>query len=151
MANFVYNEAKRALLAGELDFDTDDIRCLLVMTNTTADTEDDVNTFAGFTTLDEFDGSGYTSLGAALTGEAVGEDAANNRAEFDANDVAFGALGAGTRQVAAAILYKFNTTLNDSEPIAYYDTVSAGPTFPFTANGGNVTIQWDVEGILQAT
>lgn len=148
MANFVYNEAKRAILAGEVDLDLpDDIRVLLVMTNTTADTEDDTNTFAGFTTLDEFDGSGYTSGGVALTGEAISEDVTNNRAEFDANDAAFGALGAGTRQVQAAIVYKFITALSSSLPIAYIDTGG----FPFTANGSTVTIQWNVEGILQAT
>lgn len=147
MANFVYNEAKRALLAGELDFDTDDIRVLLVMSNTTADTEDDANTFADFTTLDEFDGSNYTSLGVALTGEAVNEDAANDRAEFDANDAQWTALGNGTRQCQAAIVYKFNTTLNDSEPIAYIDTGG----FPFNPGGADVTIQWNAEGILQAT
>jgi hypothetical protein len=126
--------------------DTDDIRVLLVMTNTTADTEDDVNTFAGFTTLDEFDGANYTSGGVALTGEAISEDAANNRAEFDANDATFTAIGAGTRQVQAMIVYKFNTTVSDSEPLIFIDTGG----FPFSANGGNVTVQWNAEGILQA-
>jgi hypothetical protein len=152
MANFVYTQAKAELLKGTIDFDApDDIRALLVMTNTTADTEEDKTSFLGFTTLDEFDGSGYSSPGVALTSEAVSVDTVNNRGEFDADDAAFGALGAGTRDIAAVIVYKFITDLNSSLPIAYIDTVSGGTTFPFTANGSTVTIQWNAEGIIQAT
>lgn len=147
MANFVYNEAKRALAAGEINWASSDIRVILVMTNTTADTEDDTNTVTGFTTLDEFDGSGYSSGGVALTGEALNEDSANNRAEADANDAAFGALGNGTRQIQAAVVIKWNTTLGGSMPIAYIDTGG----FPLNPGGASITIQWNAEGILQIT
>lgn len=148
MANFAYTGFKRALLAGEMDLDApNDIRVLLVMTNTTADTEADATTFAGFTTLDEFDGAGYTSGGVALTGEAVAADNANDRGEFDANDAAWTGISAGTRSIQAAIVYKFVTNLNASIPMAYIDTGG----FPFAANGGDITIQWNAEGIIQAT
>jgi hypothetical protein len=149
MADFVYNEAKRAIAEGEIDFGSggSDLRVLLVMTNTTADTEDDKNTFAGFTTLDEFDGANYTTGGLALQSEAVNEDAANNRAEFDAADITFSGIGAGTRNIQAAILYKWTTNVNSSMPIAYID--SGG--FPIAANGGDLTMQWNAEGILNFT
>jgi hypothetical protein len=148
MANFVYNETKHALLQGLLNFDTggDDIRVLLVMTDTTADTQDDANTFADFTTLDEFNGSGYSSGGLALAGEVVNEDVTNNRAEFDAGDITFPNIGAGTRSIQAAIVYKFNTTLSDSEPLIYVDDGG----FPIDPNGGDIAVQWNIEGILQA-
>lgn len=146
MANFVYNEAKNQLLRGGIDFTSADMRVLLVMTNTTADTEDDANTIGGFTTLDEYDGSGYSAGGSALTGETVVEDAGNNRAYFDANDLTFTALGAGTRQCQAAILYKFITNTASSLPVGFIDTGG----FPFTGNGSNVTLQWNANGILQA-
>lgn len=145
MTSFIYNEAKKQLATGGIDFSSADIRVLLVMTNTTADTEDDVNTFAGFTTLDELDGSGYSSGGSALSGEAVNEDASNNRAEFDATDLTFSSIGVGTRQVQAAIVYKFITDLNSSIPIAYIDTGG----FPFWTNGGNISFTWNAEGIIQ--
>jgi hypothetical protein len=146
MANFVYNEIKRALFEAEIDLNaTDDIRVLLVMTNTTADTEDDKDTISAFTTLDEYDGSGYARQ--ALTGEAVAEDAANDRAEFDGGDATFTTLGAGTRSCQAAIVFKHVTNDTDSVPIAYIDTGG----FPFAGNGGDVTIQWNAEGILQQT
>ena len=145
MASFVYTPAKTAILNGDIDFAVDDIRLALVMTNTTADTDQDMANIADITTLDEMDGANYARK--SLAGEAVNEDAANNRAEFDATDVTWTALGAGTRQVAGAVLYKHVTNDADAVLIAYIDTGG----FPFTANGGDVTVTWNAEGILQAT
>jgi hypothetical protein len=151
VANFTYTRSKFNLMKGDLDFDTADIRAVLVMTNTTADTEEDATTVAGFTTLDEFDGAGYSTGGVALTGEATTEDTANNRAEFDVVDIAYGALSAGTRSIAAVLLVVWGGSLGASIPLAYIDTVSGGPTFPFAANGGLVTIVIDAEGLIQVT
>lgn len=144
MANFIYNEAKRALAEAELDFGSGGgtFKVLLVMTNTTADTEDDANTISAFTTLDEMDGSGYSRQ--TLASQAVAEDAGNNRAYFDATDATFTSLGAGTRQVQAAIVYLHVGADSSNIPIAFFDTGG----FPFTANGGNVTIQWNASGII---
>jgi len=141
---FVYNEAKRAFAAAEIDTDApDDFRIVLVMSNTTADTEDDTNLMNGFTTLDEFDGATYTRQ--ELAGDALNEDSANNRAEYDANDTSFTTVGAGTRQVVGALLIKHITDDTDSVPLAYYN----GTGFPFSANGSTVTLVWDLQGILQ--
>lgn len=146
MASFVYDNAKEQILLGTIDFSSDDMRVALLMDTTTADTEKDKVTVAGFTTVDDFDGSGYSAGGAALAGEAVAEDNANNRAEFDATNLTFSALGAGTRAIQGALLYKFVTNFNSSLPIAWIDTGG----FPVTANGGDITISWNAEGILQA-
>ena len=147
MASHVLDNAKEQLLLGTIDFSADDIRVALLMTNTTADTEKGAATIAGYTTVDDFDGSGYTAGGAALAGEAVAEDTGNNRGEFDATDLTFSSLGAGTRQIAGALVYKFVTNFNSSIPIAWIDTGG----FPITANGGDITLQWNAEGILQLT
>lgn len=147
MANFVYNEAKRAIIEGEIDLGAggSDVRVLLVMTNTTADTEDDVNTISGFTTLDELNDTGYARQ--ALAGEAVNEDAGNNRAEADADDVAFTYNGDGSRNTQAAVYLKHVTNDTDSVPIAFVDTGG----FPVNAaQTGTVTIQHNAEGWLQA-
>ena len=145
MANFIYTFAKAALLNGDIDFAADDIRVLLVMTDTTVDTEKDVDDIDEFTTLDEMDGANYVRK--ALANEAVTEDEANDRGEFDADDVTWSALGAGTRNVQAAVVFKHVTDDTDSVPIAYIDTGG----FPFAASGADVTIQWNAEGIVQAT
>lgn len=147
MANFWYTEAARALMEGELDLNaTDDIRMAIVMTNTTADTEEDVTTIGGFTTLDEYDGSGYVSGGQSLDNEVVNKDNANDRAEFDADDEVFASLGVGTRQAQAIIIYKFITSFSLSLPLFFIDTGG----FPFDGNGNDVTFQWNVQGIAQA-
>ena len=143
MASLVYNEFKRANAAGEIDLNAHDIRCALLMTNTTADTENDgIVNVDDFTTLDEFDGSGYSRQ--ALTNEAVNKDDANDRAEFDADDVAFGALGAGTRAVQGVLLYKHVTNDSDSVVIAFIQFSSNK-----TMDGSAFTVTWDAQGILQ--
>lgn len=143
MANFFYNEAKRAMAEGEIDFVNDDIRVALLMTNTTADIEDDKNFISEFTTLDEYDGAAYVRK--ALASQVVNEDAPNDRAEFDATDAVWTALGIGTRQCQAALVYKHVTSDADSVPLAFID--SGG--FPFDGNGGDITMQWNAEGIVQ--
>jgi hypothetical protein len=77
--------------------------------------------------------------------EAVNEDLANDRAEFDAADVTWTALGAGTRSMAGAVIFKFVTNDADSIPLIYID--SGG--FPKAASGGDVTLQFNTEGIMQ--
>lgn len=144
MATHVFNEAKRALLAGELDLNGHDIRAMLVMTNTTVDTENDgISTISQFTTLDEFNGSGYTRK--ALANEAVNKDDGNDRAEFDADDVTWTALGAGSRSVQGVLIYRHVTNDADSVPICFLEFATAK-----TPDGSDFVLQFDPEGILQA-
>lgn len=148
MASAVYTNAKRALLAGEIDMAAsgDDIRVAILMTTTTAGNDDanrDATTISGFTTLGEYNGSGYVRK--AFTSEAVAADNPNNRGEFDGEDLTWTALGAGTNSATALLLYKHVTDDTDSIPIAYIDVTD------FAGNGGDVTVQWNAEGILQLT
>lgn len=146
MATHVFNYAKGEILKGNIDLDGHDIRFMFLMTNTTADTENDAIQFIDdLTTLDEFDGSGYSAGGFALDSEAVAVDDANDRAEFDAADEACGALGAGARSIAGVLIYKFVTNNTDSIPICWNEFAS-----PVTADGSSITVQWNAEGILQA-
>lgn len=147
MASVVYNEFKRASAAGEIDLDTggNDIRVALLMTNTTADTENDAKVYVGdFTTLDECDGANYVRK--ALANEAVNKDDTNDRAEFDADDVTWTALGNGTRAIQGALIYKHVTNDTDSPIIAFVE-------FSATQNpgGSDFTVSWNAEGILQLT
>jgi hypothetical protein len=143
MANFWYNEAKRALAQGELNLVTDDLRVILVMSSTSADTELHKNFITEFTTLGEYDGTGYARGQIANLG--ITEDAGNDRAEIDGDDQVFASLGVGALQCTGAIVYKHVTNDADSVPIAFFDTGG----FPFDGTGSNVTIQWNNQGILQ--
>lgn len=131
---FTYNEAKRALAEGEIDLASDDIRVLLVMGNTTADTEDDVNTISGFGTLDECDGANYVRK--ALASEAVNEVPASDKATLTADNPVWTALGTGSRSVVGAVIYKHVTGDADSIPLFYLD----GGSFPFNGGGADVTL-----------
>lgn len=143
MASVVYNEFKRGSAAGEIDLNADDIRVALLMTNTTADTENDAKVNVDdFTTLDECDGANYVRK--VLANEAVNKDDANDRAEFDADDVTWSALGVGTRATQGVLVYKHVTDDTDSVIIAFVDFAS-----DVTHDGTDFTIQWNTEGILQ--
>lgn len=148
MASFVFNEFKRAVAEGEIDLNAaDDIRCVLVMSNTTFGTDYDINTMSGTTTEDYCDGANHDDVnGHALAAEAVTEvTGASGYAKFDATNLTFTALGAGTRQNVAVIVFKWITNIGASMPIAYIDTGG----FPFDGNGGDVVMQWNANGILQ--
>lgn len=144
--SFLYTNAKRALLAGEIDLDADDIRAIGVASNTTADTEEDVALISAFTTLDESDDTGYARH--TFSTQTVTADNANDRGEFDAEDVPWNFNGDQTagRQMAGVIIYKHVGADSSNIPIAFID--SGG--FPFTQSG-SVTIQWSAEGIIQLT
>lgn len=144
MASVVYNEFKRANAAGEIDLNADDIRCRLVMSNTTCDTENDaIVNIANFTLVDKCDSAAYADE--ALANEAVNKDDANDRAEFDADDATWLALAVSTRDLVGVLLYKYvdGTDANDLV-VAYVEYAS-----PKTPDGSDFTTEWNVEGILQ--
>jgi len=149
MANFVYTPRKTDFLNGDLDLAAADVRVMLVMTNTTADTDEDAHDLADISTLDEYDGANYGRQ--QIGSEAVNQDDANDRAEFDGGDIQFASLGVGTRQAQALLVYVHvdGTAANDL-PLAYIDETSPS-VFPFAGNGGDIDVTWSNEGILQLT
>jgi len=143
MASLFNNYAKSRFADGTFDWDTNDIRILLVDNTTTVDTEANAQNLAGYTTLGELSGTGYVRK--ALTTKTVTTDTSNNRAELDCDDITWTGLNAGT--AIGFLIYKHvdGTAAND-QPIAYSEFTS-----PFVSNGGNFTITVDVEGLLQST
>jgi hypothetical protein len=149
MANFVYNIAKKQLLDGDIDFNApDDIRILLLEAATDENPDDvDVQAVLARAGTTELTSTGYARQ--ALAAEATSQDDANDRAEFDANDVTFSAVSqAGSETVIGWLLFKFITDDASSIPIAFVDTATG---LPLTPNGSDITITWNVEGILQLT
>ena len=145
--SFVYTPFKQKLAKADVDMDTFDIRAILVMSNTTADTDQDAATLSAIGTLDEYDGSGYSrpDLGATT----VTEDDTNNRSEVDVGDFTFGAtVAAGTRQAVGMVYYvNVDGTAANDYPVAYVDTGG----FPFDGNGGAINVTVNTEGLLQVT
>lgn len=142
----VFNQTKGQLLQGSLDLDSggDDVRMILVMTNTTADTDPDPDTISGISTLDEMDGANYAR--ATLTGESVTIDDASDVAYADCDDPTFSSLGNGTRAVQGAVFYKHVTNDTDSVPLTENDfSVSQNP------GGSDFTVNINAEGYLKLT
>lgn len=142
MASLLNLPGMQDLLDGTANWLTSDYRAKLLMSNTTADTENNKATLSAYTTLDSFDGAGASNV--ALTTEAVNVDSVNNRVELDADDVAFGALGNGTRAIQGVIIYDFTTNDTDSIP-AFFIQFSSN----INPGGATLTIQWNAEGIVQ--
>jgi len=133
-------------LQAGVDFVNDDIRLVLNMTNTTVDTQRDaIDTVSDFTTLDEADGSGYTSGGVSLITPAVNIDDGNDRAEVDSSDITITSFGVCTRSIQGILVILWNTTLNGSMPLHWLE-------FPVnkTPDGSNFVLQFNAEGFIQA-
>lgn len=64
---------------------------------------------------------------------------------LDGADVTFTAVSGPTAE--ATILYIDTGTAGTSRLVAYIDTGATG--LPVTPNGGDITIQWNVSGIIQ--
>lgn len=145
MADFWYTPAKTKAAKADLDFDTVDLRAKLCMSNTTCDTEQDASNLAAFTTIDEYDGSGYAELD--LGASTINEDTANNRAEIDYADGTFGAtVAAGTRNWVGILYYvRVDGTAANDYPVAWKDLTAAN------GNGGAVNLTVNAEGLLQIT
>lgn len=142
MAAIRYSPAAVDFGKGNIDLVNNTLRLILVMTNTTADTETDKHYVANFTTLDEYDGANYARK--TLAGKTFTEDVANIRGELQFTAVTYSALGAGTRAAQGVVLIKFVTNDADSIAIAFFPFSSN-----FTGNGGDLTLTPDAEGFLQ--
>jgi len=132
-----YNNYKEALMNGAApDLDTDTIKVALV----TAHTPDiDAHDFFDDVSGDEVSGTGYTAGGEALGSKSVTQDNVDDEGVFDAADVTWTGLDVGTP--SHAIIYEDTGTPGTSTLIAYMEISTA-------SNGGNYTIQWAAEGII---
>lgn len=139
MANVAYNRFKLALLGAEIDMSNggDDIRVALC-TNVYVPNIDTHLDFADIT--NEVVGAGYVADGALLANQAVSQDNVDDEGVFDADNVTWAA-----------------STITARYAIIYWDTGVAGTSLLIacidfgedkTSTGGDFTITWDAEGII---
>jgi len=126
MANELYDKGREGFLDGSIDWDTDDIRCILV------DIADYTVDLAAHDNLDDIPAPARVATSGALTGKTVAAGVA------DAADVTFSAVTGD--QSEALVIYKHTGTESTSRLIAYIDDATG---LPVTPNGGDITIQWD--------
>ena len=151
MASFWYGRGILASILGSglalpIDFLTNVIQCGL-STSVHVPNKDD--TFLDDGGADDFldgelSGTGYTRK--TLASKTLTYDTANDRVEWDAADVTWTAINAGT---AARATTWDNTPGTDNSRRLWLNIDTGG--FPIVTNGGDLTIQWNAEGIAQGT
>lgn len=126
MANALYDRGRQGFLAGEIDWDANDIRIILI------DEADDTIDLA----LDE-DLADRAGAARVATSSALGTKT-TTAGVADAADVT---LSSVTGDVSESIdIYQHTGTEATSLLIANIDTATG---LPVTPNGGNITVQWD--------
>jgi len=126
MANALFNPGREGFLDGSIDWDTDDIRAMLVLSTYTF-----VASHKFITDLGAVD-NGRTAAG--LGTKTVTDGVA------DAADTSLVATAASASK--AIVLFKHTGADATARLIAYIDTVTAG--LPFTPSAGQtVNIAWD--------
>lgn len=135
----IYNNFKEQILLGELDLGNgaDTIKVMLV-TGYSLVIDGDLG-YSDVSGVEE-SGTGYSAGGETLGSQAVSQDDANDRADFDGADVTWTGLDVGTPNYA--IMY--DDTHASKYLIAAFEIATA-------SNGGDYTLQWHTDGILLLT
>lgn len=138
MASALYNSAKRDLINGTIDLDTDTINIMLV-TSTYSQNIDTHTKRSDIT--NEVSGTGYTAGGVALASKTVTADNTGDKGVFDAADSSW---STATITARGAVLYKARGgAASADELIAYIDFVTDK-----VSTAGTFLITWDAAGII---
>jgi hypothetical protein len=139
MPSLMFNSGKKDLQNGNIDLDSDTIKCMLTLGYTpnkrTHTKRSDVT--------GEISGSGYSSGGQALANKTVTQDNVDDESVFDADDVVF---NPSTLSADGAVLYKSRGGASSADELICY--IDLGGTINST--NGPFTIPWDAEGIINA-
>ena len=137
MADVIFNSFKADMLKGDIDFENDTFKVMLVTSAYTPDQDahDRVNDVTN-----EVSGTGYTAGGATLGSKTVTQDNTDNEGVFDAADTSW---TTSTITARGAVLYKDTGTPSTSPLVGYFDFGSDK-----VSSAGTFLITWAAEGIL---
>jgi hypothetical protein len=130
MANALFTSAREAYLGGDLDWDANDVRLILVDhgTDTPAPTTDDFLNDIGA-------GARVATSSSFASKTKVGGVA-------DAADVTLSTVSGSSAE--SIVIYYHTGTESTSNLIAFIDTATG---LPVTPNGGDIVIQWANTGL----
>ena len=126
MANALYDKGREAFLDGSADWDTNDIRLILI------DEADDTIDLSVDDNLDDRAVASRVATSGSLASKTVTNGVA------DAADVTLSAVTGD--QSESIDIYKHTGTESTSRLICNIDTATG---LPVTPNGGDITITWD--------
>jgi hypothetical protein len=133
MATIPSNHCLFHLASGDIDFDADSFKIILMDTGFVFDV-DNHSDYADVSASELATGNGYTQNTKALAGVAVTQDDSDNRCEITWNDVVWTASGGSIGPVAGAII--IDDTVTNDVVIGYIDF----STERTQADGGAFTI-----------
>lgn len=126
MANALYGKGREGFLGGDIDWDANDIRVILIdVVDYTVSI--DVDDF-----LDDVPGAARVATSGAFTTKTKTLGVA------DADDVTLTAVTGDISE--ALVIYQHTGTEATARLIAYIDSAT---NLPVTPNGGNIVIAWD--------
>jgi len=132
MPNGLYAAGRQRFLSGDLDWDGQDVRVILV------DSADYTQNLSTHDFLDDVAGAGRVAVSGALTSKTVTGGTA------DAADVTWTSVtGDQSEQV---VCYQHTGTDGTSALIFGMDTFASG--MPVTPNSGNINLAWNASGIF---
>ena len=126
MANALYDLGRESFLKGEISWNTDNIKAVLV------DTALYTPNLATNQFLSDIPVGARVATSSNLTSKTTAAGVA------DADDVVFPSVSGAT--VEAVVLYQDTGTASTSRLIGYIDAATG---LPVTPSGGNVTVVWD--------
>lgn len=145
MASITTNGGRKRIFDGSVDLLADTIKVLLLSASYTPNKDhefvSDVSTYelSGTGYVGGYEGSGRKTL----ANKTVTKDDSADVAKFDADDVVWTAINAGTAAYAAIV--KEVTDDAHSPVVAIVDLSPDVVT-----NGGDLTVQWGADGIMKA-
>lgn len=132
MANALYDTGRNAFLTGDIDWEADTIKVVLV------DAADYTVDLAAHDFLDDI------PAGARVATATLANTSSDGTGVADADDAVFSTVSGD--QSEALVIYKDTGVEATSQLIAYIDTATG---LPITPGGGNVTVQWNASGIFK--
>ena len=142
----IYNNFKEQVMEGIFDLSTggDTLKLILVSSYTP---NIDTDILYGDVTAEEYGATGNYSIGGeTLTTQDVTQDDTDDEGVFDAADVTWTSLGPLSPNTPSHCVLFDDTPTTPVDPLIAYWTLGTTAT-----NGGNYTISWGTEGIINLT
>jgi hypothetical protein len=144
------NATKTKFLDGDIDLASDTFKVLLLNDSQayTFDPSRDSTVQDVLNNATEFGDTNYSRK--TLSNQSTSTDDTDNEGVFDADDLTWADLG-GSETIQAVIVYRQiggdDTTPGDDEVITALDDGDISE-LPLATNGGDVSLSWNTEGIL---
>lgn len=138
----MYGSFLQKALNKEIDWDTDDIKVMLLANTYVA--AQDTHDYLDDVVANEVSGTGYTAGGVSLGTKTMTYDGATNKITLDAADVSW---SSSTITARFAVIYDNTPSTNATKPLLGYVDFGQDES----SSNGTFTIAWNASGIFEIT